>query len=77
MMVSTITAKGKTTVPAPVLAHMRAGPGTRLVWHIFPDGSVFVRAKSTSILALAGILARPKGKAITVKDMDPWKSGIR
>jgi len=73
MTESTITAKGQTTVPAQVREKMGATPGTRLVWHLLPDGSVFVRAKSKSILDLAGVLKAPKGKHVPVKDMNAWR----
>ncbi len=56
MAESTITAKGQTTVPAEVRERIKAVPGTRLVWHVMPDGSVIVRAKTQSILDLAGML---------------------
>ena len=70
---STVTAKGQTTVPAQVRAQLGAAPGTRLVWHVMPDGSVIVRAKTQSILALAGILKAPRGKHVAVEDMNAWR----
>ncbi len=73
MTESTITAKGQTTVPAQVREKMGVAAGTRLVWHVLPDGSVFVRAKSKSILELAGSLKAPKGKHVSVKDMNAWR----
>jgi len=73
MTESTITAKGQTTVPAEVRAQMGASVGTRLIWHVLPNGTVFVRAKSKSILELAGVLKRPKSKKVAIKDMNPWR----
>lgn len=73
MAESTITAKGQTTVPAQVRAQLGAAPGTRLVWHVLPDGSIIVRAKTKSILDLAGVLKSPKGKRVAVKDMNAWR----
>jgi antitoxin PrlF len=73
MSESTITAKGQTTVPAQVRAEIGAAPGTRLVWHVMPDGGVIVRAKTKSILDLAGTLKAPKGKHVSVKDMNAWR----
>jgi len=72
-MESTITAKGQTTVPAEVRARLGAEPGTRLVWHVMPDGSVVVRAKSRSILALAGALKKSRGKPVPVDEMNAWR----
>ena len=70
---STITAKGQTTVPADIRALIQAQPGTRLVWSAMPDGTVIVRAKTKSILDMAGMLKAPKGKRISVDDMNPWR----
>ena len=73
MSESTITAKGQTTVPVQVRNQLGAGAGTRLVWHAMPDGSVVVRAKSKSILDLAGSLKPPRGKRVAIKDMNAWR----
>ena len=73
MAESTLTAKGQTTVPADIRALVQAKPGTRLVWTAMPDGTIIVRAKTRSILDLAGMLKAPKGKRVTVEDMNPWR----
>jgi AbrB family looped-hinge helix DNA binding protein len=70
---STITAKGQTTVPADVRAMVDAQPGTRLVWSVMPDGTIIVRAKTRSVLELAGLLKAPKGKRVAIEDMNPWR----
>jgi antitoxin PrlF len=73
MLESTITAKGQTTVPADIRALAHAGPGTRLVWSIMPDGTIIVRAKTKSILDMAGMLKAPKRKRVGVEAMNPWR----
>lgn len=73
MTESTITAKGQTTVPAEIRSLLNAGPGTRLVWSVMPDGTLIVRAKTQSILDLAGSLTAPKGRRVPVDDMNPWR----
>jgi antitoxin PrlF len=73
MAESTITAKGQTTVPADIRALMQAQPGTRLVWSAMPDGTVIVRAKTKSVLDMAGMLKAPKGKRVRVDAMNPWR----
>ncbi|MBK7616831.1 MAG: AbrB family transcriptional regulator [Burkholderiales bacterium] len=73
MAESSITAKGQTTVPADIRALVHAVPGTRLVWSAMPDGTIIVRAKTQSVLDLAGMLKAPKGKRIRVEDMNPWR----
>jgi hypothetical protein len=53
-----------------------AKPGTRLVWSAMPDGTIIVRAKSKSILDMAGMLKAPKakdGQHVSVDDMNPWR----
>jgi antitoxin PrlF len=70
---STITAKGQTTVPAEIRALVDAKPGTRLVWSAMPDGTIVVRAKTQSILDMGGMLKAPKGKRVSVDDMNPWR----
>ena len=73
MAESTITAKGQTTVPADIRALIQAQPGTRLVWSAMPDGTVIVRAKTRSILDLAGMVKPSKGKRVSVDAMNPWR----
>lgn len=73
MSESSLTAKGQTTVPAQVRARLGAVPGTRLVWHVLPDGSVIVRAKTRSILDLAGMKKAPSRKRVPVKAMNAWR----
>lgn len=73
MAESTITAKGQTTVPRQVRESIGAGPGTRLVWHVMPDGGLIVRAKTRSVLELAGSLKTPKSKRVAVEDMNAWR----
>jgi AbrB family looped-hinge helix DNA binding protein len=76
MAESTITAKGQTTVPADIRALVDAKPGTRLVWSVMPDGTIIVRAKTRSILDMAGMLKAPNvknGKHVSIDDMNPWR----
>ncbi|MDO5289653.1 MAG: type II toxin-antitoxin system PrlF family antitoxin [Pseudomonadota bacterium] len=72
MQESTLTQKGQTTVPQPVRDALHVQPGARLCWHLMPDGAVIVRAKSRSILDMAGMLRAPAGKKTRVADMNAW-----
>lgn len=73
MSESTITAKGQTTVPRQIREHLGAGPGTRLVWHVMPGGGLIVRAKTHSVLELAGSLKSPKKKPVPLEAMNAWR----
>ena len=73
MTESTITAKGQTTVPQPIRDALHAQAGTKLQWTLMPDGTVIVRAKTKSILDLAGMLKAPKGKKVSIQDMNAWR----
>ena len=58
---------------------MHARTGTKLVWSVMPDGTAIVRAKTKSILDLAGMLKAPNeslgkaGKRVRIEDMNPWR----
>ncbi|MBK5206384.1 MAG: type II toxin-antitoxin system PrlF family antitoxin [Polaromonas sp.] len=73
MSESTITSKGQTTVPQPIRDALHAQPGTKLQWNLMPDGTIIVRAKTRSILDLAGMLQAPKGKRVSIEDMNAWR----
>ena len=73
MSVSNLTVKGQTTVPQLIRDALHAEPGTRLHWHLMPDGTVIVRAKTQSLLDLAGTLKAPKGKKVRIEEMNAWR----
>ena len=69
MSESTITATGRTTIPADIRARMGAKPGTRLSWAVTSDGTIIVRAKTRSLVDLAGILKAPEGVHVSIEEM--------
>ncbi len=73
MSESTLTAKGQTTVPQPIRDALHAEAGAKLLWHLMPDGTITVRAKTKSILDLAGMHKATKGKRVRVEDMNAWR----
>ena len=73
MSESTLTIKGQTTVPQPIRDALHTQPGTKLQWNLMPDGTVIVRAKTKSILDLAGILKAPRGKKVLIENMNAWR----
>jgi hypothetical protein len=38
-----------------------------------PDGTIIVRAKTKSILDMAGMLKAPNGQHVRIDDMNPWR----
>ena len=73
MSESTITTKGQTTVPQPVRDAMQAQAGSKLVWSVMPDGTAIVRAKTKSILDLAGMLKIARGKRVSIEATNAWR----
>jgi len=71
MSESTITSKGRTTIPADIRKAIGGAPGTRLVWHVLADGRLFVRVKNKSALDLKGMLKAPGGQHVTIETMRP------
>lgn len=69
MVESRVGRSGKATVPARVLRALRAEPGTQLKWSVLSDGTVIVRAKTSKLHQLAGILTRPEQPSISLKEM--------
>jgi AbrB family looped-hinge helix DNA binding protein len=70
---STLTSKGQTTVPQEIREAVGLQTGTKLIWNLAPGGVLIVRAKTQSIKSLEGVIKVPKGKTISIQDMNPWK----
>jgi AbrB family looped-hinge helix DNA binding protein len=70
---STITAKGQTTVPVGIRERVGVKPGSRLVWHVLPNGTLIVRAKIGKILDLAGTVKPARRGKVSVDDMNAWR----
>ena len=72
---SIITTKGRTTVPAQVREQLGIREGTRLVWHVMPDGSLIVRAKTGSLRDMAGMLKSKTHNSarVSIDDMKAWR----
>jgi antitoxin PrlF len=77
MLESTLTTKGQTTVPQPIRDQLHVQAGSKLNWHVLPDGAVLVRAKTLSLSELAGslkastALGKKAGK-VSVASMNAW-----
>ena len=72
---SIVTTKGRTTIPAQVRDQLGIREGTRLVWHLMPDGSLVVRAKTGSLRNMAGVLKSKtrNGSRVSIDDMKAWR----
>lgn len=70
MTVATLTSKGQTTIPKEIREKLGLKPGTKLHFNLMPDGTISVRAKTGTIMDLAGILHRPGMKAATIEEMN-------
>ena len=71
MSESTITAKGKTTVPAEIRRAIGGVPGTRLVWRVLAVGRLSVRVKNKSAIDVKGIVKVPNGLRLEAEEMRP------
>lgn len=68
MQESTVTTKGQTTLPKAVRSVLGITPGDR-VRYVILDGEVRL-LKARPVAGLAGILARPGQKPVSLEDMD-------
>ena len=68
MQESTVTTKGQTTLPKAVRSVLGIAPGDR-VRYVILDGEVRL-LKARPVAGLAGILARPGQKPVSLEDMD-------
>jgi hypothetical protein len=50
-----------------------AALGIGRVWSVRPDGTIIARAKTLSILDMAGMLEASKGRCVTIEEMGPWR----
>lgn len=66
---STLTSKGQTTIPREIREGLGLKPGDRMTFTLMPDGTVVLRAKSRSLLSLAGSLEKRGGKALPVRKL--------
>ena len=55
---STLTSKGQTTIPKDIRDTLGLRSGDRITFTLMPDGTVQMRVKNKSALALAGRLRR-------------------
>jgi AbrB family looped-hinge helix DNA binding protein len=66
---ATLTSKGQTTIPKAIRDSLSMKPGDRMTFTLLPDGTVLLRIKNKSALALAGRLRRQGRKRLPVEDL--------
>jgi AbrB family looped-hinge helix DNA binding protein len=69
MTVSTITAKGQTTIPKKIRNHLKLHAGDRIDFIVQENGKVVLEPATLDVRELEGILHRPGMKAVSVADM--------
>ena len=63
--VSTLTSRGQTTIPKVIRDSLGLKSGDRITFTMMPDGTVQMRVKNKSAMALAGILRRRGQKRLS------------
>jgi len=70
MAVSTLTAKGQTTIPKAIRDHLKLRPGNRIDFVVEGDGRVVLRPATVDIRELRGVLHDPDRAPLSVDAMD-------
>ena len=63
---ATLTSKGLTTIPKEIRDSLGLKPGDRMTFTLMTDGTVVMRAKSKSVMDLAGVLRKKGRKAVAI-----------
>ena len=69
-MIATLTSKGQVTLPKAIRDKLKLEAGSKLYFHVRPDGSLNARVLNGSIDSIIGMLHRPGAKAATVEEID-------
>jgi AbrB family looped-hinge helix DNA binding protein len=69
MNTGTLTSKGQTTVPKDIRDKMGLKPGAKLYW-TYVNGHAEVRAKTGSIMDIAGMFYDPNRKPVSIEEMN-------
>ena len=66
---ATLTSKGQTTIPRDIREGLGLKSGDRITFTMMPDGTVLMRAKNKSAMALAGSLRKKGQKRLSVEQL--------
>jgi antitoxin PrlF len=64
---STLTSKGQTTIPKGIRESLGLKSGDKISFTMMPDGTVRMRVKNKSVVALGGALRRKGGKRLATQ----------
>ena len=70
MTTATVTSKGQITIPADIRRSLGLQAQDRLSFTPMPDGTVVLRAKTQSVMALKGMFKPQTGQRVAIKDMN-------
>ena len=63
---ATLTTKGQTTIPKEIRDSLGLKAGDRMTFTLMTDGTVVMRAKSKSVMDLAGVLRKKGRKPVAI-----------
>jgi len=66
---STLTSKGRTTIPKEIRDGLGMRPGDRIKFTLLPDGTVIMRAKTGRLRDLAGSLYKKGRKPVPIEEL--------
>jgi AbrB family looped-hinge helix DNA binding protein len=66
---STLTSKGQTTIPKGIRDSLRLKSGDRITFTLMHDGTVLMRVKNASVLALAGSLRKRGARTLPIEQL--------
>ena len=66
---STLTSKGQTTIPKDIRKGLGLKTGDRITFTMMPDGTVKMRAKNRTVMALAGSLRKAGRKRVPTEHL--------
>jgi antitoxin PrlF len=66
---STLTSKGQTTIPKDIRDSLGLKSGDRITFTVMPDGTVQMRVKNKTVMALAGTMRRKGQKRLPTEQL--------
>ena len=70
MPASTLTTKGRITVPKAIREHLKLRTGHRLEFYVDPKGQVILQPLNADVRELRGTVRSPHKRPVTVEEMN-------